>query len=123
MGLNNFETVQVIRYIEEKYGVAPEFLWKKTPNNAIFRHKSNAKWFAALLLDTPTKRLGFSEDGQVDILDLKCDPKLIGSLMDGKHYLPGYHMNKEHWITVVLDPSVCMDEVNGLIDLSYDATR
>lgn len=123
MSLNHLETAQVTRYIAEKYGVAPEFLWAKTPENAVFRHRSNAKWFAALLMETPRKRLNLPGEGQVDILDLKCDPKLSGSLKDGRHYLPGYHMNKEHWITVVLDSGVCMDEVYGLIDLSYAATK
>lgn len=124
MSLNNPETAKVLQYIQETYGTAPEFLWTKTPNNAVFRHQSNAKWFAALLLDLPKEKLGVPDRGEtVDILDLKCDSKLIGSLLDGRHYFPGYHMNKEHWITVLLDGSAPMDEVFGLIDLSYTVTQ
>lgn len=116
------ETGRVVRYVERKYGTRPEFLWKRTPGNAVFRHASNAKWFAALLMETPREKLGLPGAGQVDILDLKCDPKLAGSLLDGVHYLPGYHMNKEHWITVVLDGTLSWDEVFSLIDLSYRMT-
>lgn len=113
-------TAEVIDYIKRKYNTNPEFLWARTPNNAAFRHSGNKKWFAALLLDTPRKNLGLSGEGRVDILDLKCHPLMIGSLLDGKRYLPGYHMNKEHWITLLLDGSIPLNEITPLIDLSYD---
>ena len=113
-------TAQVVACIRDTYGTEPEFLWAKTPNNAAFRHWRNKKWFAALLLDVPRKTLGLPGAGQVDILDVKCDPRMIGSLLDGKGYLPGYHMNKEHWITLVLDGSVPLEQVCALIGLSYE---
>ena len=112
-------TAQVVQYIQERYGACPEFLWAKSPGNAVFRQKANQKWFAALLMQTPRKRLGLEGADSVDILDLKCDPLLIGSLLDGKRCLPGYHMNKEHWITLLLDGSIPLEEVCGLIDMSY----
>lgn len=86
----------------------------------MFRQKVNRKWFAALLMQTPKRRLGLEGGGGVDILDLKCDPRLIGSLLDGKRYLPGYHMNKEHWITLLLDGSIPLEEIYGQIDMSYN---
>lgn len=116
-------TAQVVDYIKEAFGVCPEFLWAKTPNNAAFRHPQNRKWFAALLLDMPRSKLGLQEEGRADILDLKCDPLMMGSLLDGKRFLPGYHMNKEHWITVLLDGSVPPGEIFPLIDLSYELTE
>jgi len=114
-------TSQVVDYVREQYGVEPEFLWAKSPSNAAFRHASH-KWFGALLLDTPKRVLGLPGEGAVDILDLKCDPPLIGALLDGRRYLPGYHMNKEHWITAVLDGGADMTELKSLIDLSYTLT-
>lgn len=116
-------TAGVAAYIRETYGIEPEFLWAKTPNNAVFRHPDNRKWFAVLLTEIPGRRLGLKEDGPLDILDLKCDPKLIGSLLEGGHCLPGYHMNKEHWITVLLDGSVPLPEVFPLIGMSFDITQ
>ena len=115
-------TADVLSYIKANFGADPEFLWAKTPNTAAFRHYRTRKWFAALLLDLPRKTLGLSEPGRVDILNLKCDPLMIGSLMDGKRFLPGYHMNKEHWITVLLDGSIPPEEIFPLIDLSYALT-
>lgn len=116
-------TAGVVTYIRQTYDTEPEFLWMKTPGSAVFRHQANRKWFAALLMATPGRRLGLAEELPVDILDLKCDPKLIGSLLAGGHCLPGYHMNKEHWVTVLLDGSVPLPEICSLIDMSYDITR
>ncbi|MBQ8143575.1 MAG: MmcQ/YjbR family DNA-binding protein [Butyricicoccus sp.] len=113
-------TGQIVEHIREWYGVGPEFLWAKNPNNAAIRHPNNKKWFAALLLSLPRKLLGLAGEGTVDVIDLKCDPLMIGSVIDGARILPGYHMNKEHWITVLLDGSVPPEEIFPLIALSFD---
>ena len=115
-------TAEIVNYIKERYDTEPEFLWAKTPNNAAFRHCKNRKWFGALLLDMPRKLLGLPDEGRVDLLNLKCDPLMSGSLIDGKRYLPGYHMNKEHWISLLLDGSIPFQEICPLIDLSYALT-
>jgi predicted DNA-binding protein (MmcQ/YjbR family) len=54
-------------------------------------------------------------------VSLKCDPGLAVDLR-GRYpgITPGYHLNKRHWITVVLDGSVPQDEVLELVDHSYD---
>lgn len=70
----------------------------------------------------PMKTLGFPDTGRVDIINLKCDPLMIGSLLDGKRYLPGYHMNKEHWISLLLNGSIPLPEIYSLIDISYNIT-
>lgn len=106
--------------IENQYGASPEFLWRRNPDYAVFRRTDNRKWFAVFLPGTPRERLGLPGGGTVDIVDLKCDPKLQGSLLDGRRYLPGYHMNKEHWLTVLLDGSVSMEELGALAAVSYD---
>lgn len=123
MIVENSMTAQTLRYIVETYGVEPEFLWARTPNCAAFRHRTNRKWFGALMMETPRQRLGLDGEGCVDILDVKCDPKLSGGLRDGRRYLPGYHMNKEHWLTIVLDSAADLDEICRLIDLSYALTK
>ena len=109
----------IIAHIRETYGAEPEFLWARTPNNAVFRHSGTGKWFAALLLEVPRQSLGLPGGGRADILDLKCGPAMIGSLLDGRRYFPGYHMNKEHWISVLADGSVPLDELAPLLELSY----
>ena len=54
-------------------------------------------------------------------LNLKCDP--VMSLDLRKEYSsirPGYHMNKRHWNTVVVDGSLPEEQIYFLIDMSYD---
>lgn len=60
------------------------------------------------------------EDG-VGRMNLKCDPDealILRDLFPAVH--PGYHMNKRHWNTVVLDGSVPRGEIERMIDNSFD---
>ncbi|MEE9189580.1 MAG: MmcQ/YjbR family DNA-binding protein [Candidatus Neomarinimicrobiota bacterium] len=53
-------------------------------------------------------------------LNLKCDPELALVLrLNHSAVIPGYHMNKEHWNTVILDDSIPESEVQKMIDHSY----
>jgi len=110
---------RVLDHIRAQYGAQPEYLWVRLPKAAALRHAASGKWFAALMLDMPRSTLRLPGEGCVDILNLKCDPLLIASLVDGAHYLPAYHMNKQHWISLVLDGSIPFEEVCSLVDLSY----
>lgn len=63
--------------------------------------------------------LGF--EGEVGRINLKCDPERALELRDEHEaILPGYHMNKKHWNTVILDGSLSADLVRELIDHSYE---
>lgn len=115
-------TAEVTAHIKDYYGIEPDFLWENSPSNAAFRHRGHKKWFAALLMDLPCEKLGLSGRGAVDIINLKCDPRLIGTLLDGTRYFPAYHMNKEHWVSLLLDGSIPMDEISFLIETSYQLT-
>lgn len=66
-------------------------------------------------------RAGSEEEGRADWVTLKCDPELAVELRArfAGGVLPGYHMNKRHWITVVLDGSVPDDEIRELTEHSY----
>lgn len=67
-------------------------------------------------------KFGIKNDNAVDILNLKSDPILIGSLRLKEGFFPAYHMNKEKWITIFLDGTVPKNEICDLLDLSYDLT-
>lgn len=54
-------------------------------------------------------------------LNLKCDPGLAEALREEhESILPGYHMNKIHWNTVILDGSLPNEKILWMIDHSYD---
>jgi predicted DNA-binding protein (MmcQ/YjbR family) len=54
-------------------------------------------------------------------INLKCDPELAISLREQYPCIkPGYHMNKTHWNTVMIDGSLSKEQILEMIDHSYD---
>ena len=109
------------KYINNVYGVTAEFPWLSAPTFAVYRHQSNNKWFA-VIMEIPKAKLGIEEVGNINIINLKSDPLLIGSLTLDNGIYPAYHMNKNHWITVCLDGSVEKEKVEWLLNLSFELT-
>ena len=108
----------IICYVREKYGDELEFLWEKFPDNAIWRRKDNKKWYGALLTVKASK-LGFDDDKPIEILDLRIKTENIETTVDNKCFFPGYHMNKKHWYTLLLDGTTTIEEICRRIDESY----
>jgi len=80
---------------------------------ALIRHSGNKKMFA--LIDHLNGRLQTT---------LKCDPMKSDILRNHfESVIPGYHMNKQHWNTVYIDGDVPMDELQDMIQHSYDLTK
>jgi predicted DNA-binding protein (MmcQ/YjbR family) len=61
-------------------------------------------------------------EGKVPVrLSIKCDPLLAVTLREKyETVLPGYHLNKKHWNTIVLSGQLEWEEIQGLIRHSYD---
>ena len=79
------------------------------------------KWYA-LVMDVPRDKLRIPGPGSVDVLNVKCDPILGGSLRLESGILPAYHMNKDSWLTLLLDGTVPRETVFALLDGSYRLT-
>ena len=78
------------------------------PDDIVF--KVEGKMFAlAALMEVPPA------------VNLKCDPDLALELRDRYEQVrAGYHMNKKHWNTVVLDGVIPEREIRKMIDHSYE---
>ncbi len=77
------------------------------PDVAVF--KVRGKMFATLAMN-----------GELANMNLKCDPDEAFQLRDVfDAVIPGYHMNKMHWNTIILDGSIPVDEIERMIDRSY----
>ena len=119
--MNEFsQRERITQYIQATYGTQAEYLWADSPGNAIFRHPASKKWYAALMRVLPEK-LGLAEGEALDVMDIRCSTIMIGSLLSTKGFLPAYHMNKNHWISIILDGSVPDKEITPLLELSYDS--
>ena len=109
---------EIYEYVKKQYGTVPEYLWKESPESAVLRHK-NGKWYA-VLMQVEKSRLGLEGDTKVDILDVKCDADMVGLLTQTYGFLPGYHMNKKYWITMLLDGTVSEAKILDFLDMSYN---
>ena len=113
---------ELFDHVKKQYKVSPEYLWKKYPEYAVLRHADNNKWFALVAM-VEREKLGLDEDGKVDVVNLKIDDLFFKDmLLQENGMLPAYHMNKQHWITVLLDGSVPRERIYDLLDMSYMAT-
>ena len=112
------KTEEIFEYVQKQYGTVPEYLWSKSPDSAVLCHK-NGKWYAVIMRVEKSK-LGLDVDGTVDVLDVKCDPEMTGMIIQTYEFLPGYHMNKQHWITILLDGSVSEAKTLDFLYMSYD---
>ena len=109
-------------YLTDTYGTTGEHLFARYPGFQVFRRGGNKKWFA-VLMDIPGEKLGLMRDGEISVVNLKCDPRFIGSFRMEQGIFPGWHMNKSHWITVALDGTVEDNKIRFLADMSYELTK
>jgi len=80
-------------------------------NTAVY--KSGDKMFALI-----------SEKSKPLQLSLKCDPLLAETLRQKyETVLPGYHLNKKHWNTILLTGQLSEDEIKDLIRHSYELVK
>ncbi len=110
---------QLTEYIYEQFSVEAEYLWASFPEFAAFRNQRNKKWFA-LVAVVDRSKLGLEGEGKIDVVNLKCDSVLLGSLLFKKGFLPAYHMSKKSWVTVLLDGSVDEEEIKNLVNFSFE---
>ena len=115
-------TKEVINYIKNRYGDELEFLWEKSPKNAVVRRKSTKKWYVAILTISKRK-IGLDSNEITEVINLHNSEEEIKKLIDCKKYFPAYHMNKKHWCTICLDRTVELKEIYKLIDISYELAK
>ena len=74
-------------------------------------------------MDVSGEKLGLETKEPVPVINLKIDDLMFRDmLVQQKGIMPAWHMNKQHWITVLLDGTVPEDQVFDLIDASFMAT-
>jgi predicted DNA-binding protein (MmcQ/YjbR family) len=91
-------------------------------DTTVLRHGDGGKWFG-IVMNVEKHRVGLAGEGSVDVLNVKCDPEeafILRELYAG--IVPAYHMNKRHWVSVILNGSVPEDFTERLVGKSYDLT-
>ena len=114
---------EVIDYCNNKYGGNRVNPFKKHPDILALVNEKN-KWYA-LFLDIDYNKLNKNTDitTKVKILNVKYPTDKILEIIDNKNIFPAYHMNKKHWISIVLDKNIKLETIKELIDISYSLVK
>lgn len=113
---------QLFDHVKKKYKTNPEYLWRRFPGYAIFRHADNAKWFG-LVMNIKRSNLGVDGDDIVDILNVKLsDPLLTDMLIQQPGYFRGYHISRGNWVSILLDGTVPFDDICRWLEESFMTT-
>ena len=113
---------EVIDYCN-KYGGNHVNPFKKHLDILAFVNEKN-KWYA-LLSDVEYNKLNKNTDitTKVKILNVKYPTDNILDIIDNQNIFPAYHMNKKHWISIVLDKNIKLETIKELIDMSYSLVK
>lgn len=108
----------VLTFVDEQYGVEPEFPFADDDYTAVFRHPASEKWFG-IMMGVRSEKVGLPAGKTVDVLNVKLPPDLVGFPLAEEGILPAYHMNKRTWISILLDGRVDEDKVFFFLESSY----
>ena len=112
------QTLRLIKYVKETYGDELSFLWEDDRNNAIFRNKMTEKWYG-LISAIPLSKIGYPSSDRGEVFVFRCKLEELPPKYASLPILPGYHMNKKSWATIVLDESVSDQDLFQFLERSY----
>lgn len=111
----------ILKYVSEQYDTSPEYLFLKHPDIAVLRNTRTNKWYG-VIMNVEKRKLGINEDGYMNVINLKGNPEFNSIIRSQKHIIAAYHMNKKHWVTVLIDYDFPQSELYEMIDWSYQLT-
>ena len=112
---------QLLEYCLNTYGTSPDYPFDEDFETAVLRHADNRKWYA-IVMRVSRRKFGFDSDEVIDVVNLKQPTEIFGSFGATDGVYPAYHMNKLHWISVLL-PDAPDDVVQFLVNVSFEATK
>jgi predicted DNA-binding protein (MmcQ/YjbR family) len=110
-----------LQYCLDAFGTSPDYPFDEDFETAVLRHADNRKWYA-IVMRVSRKKFGFRSDEVIDVVNLKLPTEMFGSFGAADGVYPAYHMNKQHWISVLL-PDAPDDVIEFLTNCSFEATR
>ena len=112
---------EFLYYCINAYNTTPDYPFDADSETAVLRHAYNRKWYA-IVMRVSRRKLGFDSDETIDVVNLKLPIDMFGSFGTADGVYPAYHMNKIHWISVLLSDAAD-DLVDFLVHVSYEATK
>ena len=112
---------ELFEYCLSTYGTSPDYPFDEDFETAVLRHTDNRKWYA-IVMRVSRRKFGFDSDEVIDVVNLKLPTEMFGSFGAPDGVYPAYHMNKLHWISVLL-PDAPEDIIQFLVNVSFEATK
>ena len=105
----------------DTYNTTPDYPFDEDFETVVLRHADNRKWYA-IVMHVSRRKFGLDSDEVIDVVNLKLPLEMFGSFDAADGVYPAYHMNKLHWISVLL-PDAADDLIEFLVNASYEATK
>ena len=131
------QTERVAAAIKKAYGDDPQHIFEKHPEITTFRNERTQKWYA-ITMDVSAGKLKtaaavkksdgktdsdpldrYDAKAEIEIMNVKAAPEKVQELVKRPGIYTAYHMNKKHWITILLDGTVPDADILSLIDDSH----
>ena len=112
---------QFLEYCFNTYGTSPDYPFDEDFETAVLRHGDTRKWYA-IVMRVPRRKFGSDSDEVIDVVNLKLPTEMFGSFGAAEGVYPAYHMNKLHWVSILL-PDAPEDVVRFLVSVSFELTE
>ncbi|MGT2929914.1 MmcQ/YjbR family DNA-binding protein [Streptococcus dentasini] len=116
---------RLAHHLAIKFGDQFDYPFAKYPQYAAFRHPANQKWYALLFplafgkLIKDDNRLAERDlERQVEVINIKIAKERLSDLLQINGIYSSYHMNKQSWISIVLDDSLSDNLIFELVEQS-----
>ena len=119
----NKERENIIDYALTLKGAKADKPFTDDFDTTVLRHADTGKWFG-LIMNVSGNKVGLSPDIKVDVMNVKCKPKDTFTARElSSSIIPAYHMNKKHWISIILNGTVELELSEALLENSYELTK
>jgi predicted DNA-binding protein (MmcQ/YjbR family) len=112
---------EFLDHCADTYATAPDYPFEEDFVTTVMRHSDTRKWYA-IVMSVSRRKFGLENDEVIDVVNLKLPVEMFGSFGKGDGVYPAYHLNKLHWISVLL-PDAPDDVVRFLTNVSFEVTR
>ena len=119
----NKERENIINFALSLEGAMADNPFPEDFDTTVLRHADTGKWFG-IIMNISGNKVGLSPDIKVDVMNVKCKPEDTFTAREiSSGILPAYHMNKKHWISILLNGTVEKELTEALLENSYELTK
>ena len=119
----NKERENIINFALSLEGAMADKPFPEDFDTTVLRHEDTGKWFG-IIMNISGNKVGLSPEIKVDVMNVKCKPEDTFTAREiSSGILPAYHMNKKHWISILLNGTVEKELTEALLENSYELTK